>query len=47
MWTSCGEKLPKEYETVLVSTNGAVFAGEMRLPDNEDGPDQPFWMLFK
>ena len=46
-WIPVEERLPEEYETVLVATDGSVSAGELRLPDSECGMDEPWWMVFK
>ena len=50
-WIPVTERLPAEYETVLVSTNGGVSAGEMRFTDiftdGEDEMPDLWWMVFK
>ncbi len=46
-WIPVGERLPKEYETVLVATDGGVTAAEIRLPDDECDMNEPWWMVFK
>lgn len=46
-WIPVEERLPKEYETVLVATDGGVAAAEIRLPDDEYDIDEPWWMVFK
>ena len=46
-WISVTERLPKEYETVLVATDGAVSAGEIRFPFESEEPEEPWWMVFK
>lgn len=46
-WIPVEERLPKEYETVLVATDGGVAAAEIRLPDEEYDIDEPWWMVFK
>ena len=46
-WIPVEERLPKEYETVLVATDGGVAAAEIRLPDDECDIDEPWWMVFK
>lgn len=45
-WIPVGERLPKEYETVLVATDGGVSAGEVRFPF-DDYMEEPWWMVFK
>ena len=47
LWISVEERLPQEYETVLVVTDGKVSAGEIRFPDKECGMTEPWWMVFK
>jgi hypothetical protein len=46
-WIAVAERLPKEYETVLVATDGAVSAGEIRFPFESEGSKEPWWMVFK
>jgi len=46
-WIAVAERLPEEYATVLVATNGCVSAGEIRFPGIEDGLPEPWWMVFK
>lgn len=46
-WVPVTERLPGEYETVLVATGGSVSAGEIRFPDDEDGMSESWWMVFK
>jgi hypothetical protein len=46
-WVLVSDRLPQEYETVLVATDGGVSAGEIRFPDSESGASEPWWMVFK
>ena len=46
-WVPVEERLPREYETVLVATAYGVSAGEIRFPGWEDDADEPWWMVFK